>query len=703
MATARPSISGLRSRLGVLSLNSLNSRLLAAFLAIGIIPLAAVGLFSVTQAEDALIESAGLRIEGVAVEAGEMIDRNLEQRYLDTVAFAHIPIMRMGPQATGLLDVLTESYVDYDLMVLVDADGEIITANTVDHEGNALDTSGLIGENVADQDWFQAFEQGRTNTDIYYTDAGTDPLLDQVYEPGRLALTFTAGYNEGGRFAGVWHSVVSFERTVIDTMAEVEHELHREGAETAAGAIVRQDGLMLYSAYGEDILNVNLVDDGIQAAADSLEPSSLGFTIEPDIHGGGDLVYGYGNADGAHDFPGYGWGVIIEQEVAEATQAVSALQRGVILFGLLTVAVVAAIGYRLARGVSRPVQLVSDKARQIASGSTSVDQLDIRRTDELGELANSFNDMSGMLSRAGHHVQTIANGEVSSADLDDHLPGELGQGFATMVEAQRQMVSRLKSSALSLGASAEELQRVSSSMDQSADRTSSEATGAANVSDEVSASVAGVASAIEEMNATISEVAISASTASGVASNAVELSKTSSEKIDRLGESSEKIGEVIKVINSIAEQTNLLALNATIEAARAGEAGKGFAVVANEVKELATQTAQATEEITARIQAIQSETAEAVDANVQISETIEQISDISTSIAAAVEEQSVTTAEIGSNVEQAARGTESIALAVNTVAGAANDTRESTTEARTSAEELAQLSSELQELVSNYR
>ncbi|MEM9039136.1 MAG: methyl-accepting chemotaxis protein, partial [Actinomycetota bacterium] len=170
-----------------------------------------------------------------------------------------------------------------------------------------------------------------------------------------------------------------------------------------------------------------------------------------------------------------------------------------------------------------------------------------------------------------------------------------------------------------------------------------------------------------------------------------------------LGESSVEIGNVIKVINSIAEQTNLLALNATIEAARAGEAGKGFAVVANEVKELANQTAQATEEISARIQGIQSDTTNAVEANEQIGETIERINEISATIAAAVEEQSVTTTEIGRSVEEAAMGTQEIARSIGDVAGAAEDTRQSTSETRTSAEELARMAADLNQLVGNYR
>ena len=161
-------------------------------------------------------------------------------------------------------------------------------------------------------------------------------------------------------------------------------------------------------------------------------------------------------------------------------------------------------------------------------------------------------------------------------------------------------------------------------------------------------------------------------------------------------------GDVIKVINSIAEQTNLLALNATIEAARAGEAGKGFAVVANEVKDLADQTAKATDEISERIQAIQADTNGAIEANSMIGETIDRINEISTTIASAVEEQSVTTSEIGRNVDEVAATTQSIASSITDLAAAADETRSSTADTRSAATEMNRMADDLNSLVGHY-
>jgi methyl-accepting chemotaxis protein len=188
-----------------------------------------------------------------------------------------------------------------------------------------------------------------------------------------------------------------------------------------------------------------------------------------------------------------------------------------------------------------------------------------------------------------------------------------------------------------------------------------------------------------------------------VVQNAVQTTQTANATIAKLGDSSAEIGEVIKVITSIAQQTNLLALNATIEAARAGESGKGFAVVANEVKELAKQTAEATEDISRKITAIQTDTKDAVRAIASITDVIHQISSISGTIATAVEEQSATTSEMTRNVGDAANGAREIAKNIEGVVQAAQSTSSSTHESQNAANELAQMAMQLRTLVDQFR
>ncbi|MCW2567399.1 MAG: chemotaxis sensory transducer [Mycobacterium sp.] len=205
------------------------------------------------------------------------------------------------------------------------------------------------------------------------------------------------------------------------------------------------------------------------------------------------------------------------------------------------------------------------------------------------------------------------------------------------------------------------------------------------------------------MGSSIGEIARNANEAAKVAAQAVAAAETTTGTVAKLGASSTEIAEVVKVITSIAEQTNLLALNATIEAARAGEAGKGFAVVATEVKELAQETARATEDISRRVEAIQGDTAGAVEAIAEISGIIGRINDYQLTIASAVEEQSATTGEMNRNVAEAATGAGEIAQNITGVAAATDITLSAVTDAQTASEGLAQMSSELHALVSRFR
>jgi methyl-accepting chemotaxis protein len=219
----------------------------------------------------------------------------------------------------------------------------------------------------------------------------------------------------------------------------------------------------------------------------------------------------------------------------------------------------------------------------------------------------------------------------------------------------------------------------------------------------VSKNVQTVATASEEMSSSIKEISKNAAEAARIATGAVSTAHTTNATITKLGESSQEIGNVIKLITSIAQQTNLLALNATIEAARAGEAGKGFAVVANEVKELAKETTKATEDISQKIAAIQGDTQGAVSAIKQISDVINQINDISSTIASAVEEQTATTNEMGRNISEAAKGSTEIAQNITGVATAAQSTSTGATQTQTSSAELSQMASELQRLVGQFK
>lgn len=301
-------------------------------------------------------------------------------------------------------------------------------------------------------------------------------------------------------------------------------------------------------------------------------------------------------------------------------------------------------------------------------------------------------------------AEKIAAGDLTvevKAGGNDEI-GALSRSFSTMVVGLREMISGIQHGSSQISTTSEELAAFSKQVEGNVEETNRQVTSVSAAGEQTNQNVQTVAVAAEEMSATIKEISKNVQESTQVTAQAVEAAESTNAIIAKLGESSAEIGKVIKVITSIAQQTNLLALNATIEAARAGEAGKGFAVVANEVKDLAKETAKATEEISQKIEAIQTDTKGAISAIEEIGKIIAKINEISMTIAGAVEEQAVTTNEISRNMAEAAKGTGEVVQSISGIAAASKSTAEGAANVLTASQLLARMGEELITVASKF-
>jgi methyl-accepting chemotaxis protein len=315
-------------------------------------------------------------------------------------------------------------------------------------------------------------------------------------------------------------------------------------------------------------------------------------------------------------------------------------------------------------------------------------------------------NITGQVSQMVNMIQAIAANDLSHDDMqirDHDEVGKAGTLLNSMKNNLRAVIQSIAESAQHVASASEELNATSQQITANSAETSAQADVVSKAAQTVSQNLQTVATGAEEMGASIKEIAKNATEAARIATGAVKVAESTTTTVSKLGDSSTEIGQVIKVITSIAQQTNLLALNATIEAARAGEAGKGFAVVANEVKELAKETAKATEDISRKIEAIQTDTKAAVDAIASISGVINQINDISSTIATAVEEQNATTNEMSRNVSEAANGSNEITSNIAGMAEAAEGTTHGADDTQKASQQLVETAAELRRLVEQFR
>lgn len=391
------------------------------------------------------------------------------------------------------------------------------------------------------------------------------------------------------------------------------------------------------------------------------------------------------------NFYGARWAILAEIDEAEVLEPVALMRNLMLAIVAAVVVVSAAIGIWFGLAIVRPLTQSVDSMTQLSDGNLETEIVVLDYNNAVGRISRALGDFRDKL---------IANREMEQQQARDRENNEKRAAFiAEKTAAFDEGVTKVISS---VSSASSQMETTAITMSEAASEAEKQCNSVAAASEEASTNVQTVASAAEELSATIKEISSQVNKANEVSSNAVSETSSASEKVSGLAVSAQKIGEVLGIITDIAEQTNLLALNATIEAARAGDAGKGFAVVASEVKNLATQTAKATEEIGDQITGIQNATKETVAAIEGIGKVVNKVSEISTSIAASIEQQGVATQEIARNVEQAHLGTQQVSSNIVKVSEVTQETGVKSKEVLDSAGVLHAQANQLSEQVKQF-
>lgn len=363
------------------------------------------------------------------------------------------------------------------------------------------------------------------------------------------------------------------------------------------------------------------------------------------------------------DLFGETWAVIVQISEAEANSGVTSLLIQFLVIGALMMAAATAIGLFVARSISNPLTKMTTAMGHLANKNWSTEIPSLGRKDEMGEMAEAVQVFKEAGQQADQMKQEEAAREARVAQEKRETMTRLADEFETSVGEVVESVS----------ATANELKQTAEGVSSIAERTTAQSANVAAAAEESSVNVQTVSSATEEMSASIGEMQQQVMRSRDVSEQAANSVEEAAGQVTGLSDAADQIGDVLALIQDIAEQTNLLALNATIEAARAGDAGKGFAVVASEVKSLATQTQKATEQIRQQIEGVQNESRTAVTAISSIRDVISQVTEISQSLAVAIEEQTAATGEIASNAHQAASGTQEVSSSVQGVSEASQE------------------------------
>ncbi len=678
-------------------------------------------LIAFEMQKDKFQKDAFSRLETAAYSLSDLIDRNLFERYGDVQAFAqnrvaYNPANWRNPSEGNPLIMALNSYMAnyglYKLSMLVDLQGNVLAVNTRTAAGKALQTADLYKMNFAKAEWFTSalngsFLQGRNGlTGTAVSQPSGEPFIQQLYDDKGYTISFSARVtNDDGEMIGIWVNFASFD-FINNLIAGYAKEFLGTQFKSAQMTLVDNTGKILtdydhtnptqiidHEALGK----INLYTSGVQSVVAAIENKNTGSIIARNSRTGKMQANGYSYSAGAGDYPGLGWTALVRVDPKELFVSFYDAQNSMLLvvFFVFVISLIASLW--VGRAFAQPIRSMTDTMRLLANGDTAIEIPSTQRSDEVGDMARAVvvfkENMIQTEQLRAEQEQQKAMAEQQKRKAMHTLADSFESNVKTVVTGVSASASQMRGNAERLSQLAGETKSISAVVSSSAIEAAQTATQ--------------VASAAEELTAAIGEISAQVQKSSSVASQASTQAESINQSMHLLVEKSNRVGEVIQFITNIASQINLLALNATIESARAGEAGRGFAVVASEVKNLANQTAKATEEIIQQVQSMQEATHDAVDSVGQIISIISEISANTAGVAAAVEEQSAATNEISRTIANTAESTNAISQSIVSVEKGADETGNSSRQVLDSAKMLSEqalaLSARVDEFLSNVR